>query len=517
MSMKTSQEGLRIGFLTIWFERGQAYVTKAMRDAIARCHETFVFARTGYTGDEEHLKTTGAWAVPNLTTYPEYLIPHDIFRSWIVENQLNIMIFNEERQRSLIEVAKSCQVKTVEYIAWELFDISALSTYTLHDRILCPTRACYDHLKALGFSNLEHITWGIDLTIFKPSQKAREGKIRFFHPAGWQVHPRRGTEFVLDAFRKMRKRAQAELVIHTQSPLNGISDEDIHVIHGTFSSQDEVAELYRDADVAVLPSKWEGLGLTFPESLACGLPVITVDAPPMNEFVRDWYNGFCCRVAEVVRYPGLYIHGVHVDVDDLTEKMDTLMDRQLLTRMRETAIRDAQKSYDWAKNGDHLLRMLDGIYVKDTQKSSITLPRLTLVRKSYSDCELVTEENIQYIESGNTREKLTIHLVGARWSNFPWGMENEIYRTLEKMGIDIIDTDYRRDPHRIQELFAQEAHIMLVVKGAGIPPALICQQKGPTVLWYPDDVFATDHARQHIAYNGWVFDTVYSFDPHAME
>src|SRR3990172_598578 len=38
---------LKIGFVSIWFERGQSYETKTLRDVIAKNHETFVFARTG--------------------------------------------------------------------------------------------------------------------------------------------------------------------------------------------------------------------------------------------------------------------------------------------------------------------------------------------------------------------------------------------------------------------------------------------------------------------------------------
>ena len=53
---------------------------------------------------------------------------------------------------------------------------------------------------------------------------------------------------------------------------------------------------------------------------------------------------------------------------------------------------------------------------------------------------------------------------------------------------------------------------MLVVKGNGISPELISKQPCKTVLWYQDDVFSTEHAPKHLAYNGWAFDTVYSFD-----
>src|SRR5262249_11062587 len=42
--------------------------------------------------------------------------------------------------------------------------------------------------------------------------------------------------------------------------------------------------LYIDGDVCVQPSHWEGIGLQLLECQAAGLPLVTTDAPPMNEY-----------------------------------------------------------------------------------------------------------------------------------------------------------------------------------------------------------------------------------------
>ena len=42
--------------------------------------------------------------------------------------------------------------------------------------------------------------------------------------------------------------------------------------------------LYDVGDVCVQPSRWEGLGLQLLECQAAGLPLVTTDAPPMNEY-----------------------------------------------------------------------------------------------------------------------------------------------------------------------------------------------------------------------------------------
>ena len=46
------------------------------------------------------------------------------------------------------------------------------------------------------------------------------------------------------------------------------------------------AALYREGDAFIQPSKLEGIGFSVLEAVACGLPVITLDAPPMNEWAR---------------------------------------------------------------------------------------------------------------------------------------------------------------------------------------------------------------------------------------
>lgn len=42
--------------------------------------------------------------------------------------------------------------------------------------------------------------------------------------------------------------------------------------------------LYEQGDVCVQPSRWEGLGLSLLECQAAGMPLVTTDAAPMNEY-----------------------------------------------------------------------------------------------------------------------------------------------------------------------------------------------------------------------------------------
>ena len=119
-----------------------------------------------------------------------------------------------------------------------------------------------------------------------------EGKITFFHSAG--MNPiRKGTDSVIRAFQRLN--GNSKLIIHSQVNLkewlpdlsNDITSLEqsgkLECIRKTITAPG----LYHLGDVYVYPSKLDGIGLTIIEALACGLPVITSNYAPMNEFVNN--------------------------------------------------------------------------------------------------------------------------------------------------------------------------------------------------------------------------------------
>jgi glycosyltransferase involved in cell wall biosynthesis len=59
---------------------------------------------------------------------------------------------------------------------------------------------------------------------------------------------------------------------------------------------DPVAPFFRDADLFVLPSRWEGCPNVVLEAMAAGLPVVATDAGGTPELVVDGVTGFLVHV-----------------------------------------------------------------------------------------------------------------------------------------------------------------------------------------------------------------------------
>jgi glycosyltransferase involved in cell wall biosynthesis len=63
--------------------------------------------------------------------------------------------------------------------------------------------------------------------------------------------------------------------------------------------REEVLKLYRIMDVFVMPSLYEGFGLTAAEAMAAGIPVIGTNVDGLNEVVNDHETGFLIPVSDV--------------------------------------------------------------------------------------------------------------------------------------------------------------------------------------------------------------------------
>jgi glycosyltransferase involved in cell wall biosynthesis len=65
-----------------------------------------------------------------------------------------------------------------------------------------------------------------------------------------------------------------------------------HVRFLGWVERDKLIDVYRQADIFVTATTWEGMPNTVLEGMACGLPVVATRASGLEELVRDGVNGY---------------------------------------------------------------------------------------------------------------------------------------------------------------------------------------------------------------------------------
>ena len=174
---------------------------------------------------------------------------------------------------------------------WEFTDLGA-EWVLLTDLMICPTQFTYqilnDWKRRFGFGwDVAYVPWPTESGRFRFRRRTRCERFLFVNGTGGRRasredgtmtdYHRKGVESVIRAARQLRP---IPFLIFSQVELSMPIPDNVE-LRPTPASNDR---LYEDADVCVQPSHWEGLGLALLECQAAGLPLVTTDAPPMNEY-----------------------------------------------------------------------------------------------------------------------------------------------------------------------------------------------------------------------------------------
>jgi len=178
------------------------------------------------------------------------------------------------------------------------------------DWVLCRDAIAVDEFLKPGPRKTRLRDWGVpeDRTVvgmvacFKP-QKA---PVDFVDLAARVLATRKDVHFVMAGDGELRPQVEArirELGIRSHVTLLG------------WQREDDMPEVYRNLDVVVLTSLWEGLPCVFSEAMAAGLPIVATNVDGAREAVIDGDSGFLhephdmagmsCSVLKLVADPEL--------------------------------------------------------------------------------------------------------------------------------------------------------------------------------------------------------------------
>ncbi|WP_196808430.1 glycosyltransferase family 4 protein [Natrinema sp. J7-1] len=186
---------------------------------------------------------------------------------------------------------------------------------------------------------------GIDTDLFEPVDRSRD-RPRVMTTVSADV-PLKGARYLLEAFAAGREAIDAELVVVGEFNEGGdcdrlVSDLGIADAIETHSeiSYERMVELYGTADIAVVPSIYEGFGLPAGEALACGVPVVATTGGGLPEVVGD---------AGVLVDPG--------DADALADAIrDLLTDGERRRRLGDRGRERIVTEFDWERAARETVR-----------------------------------------------------------------------------------------------------------------------------------------------------------------
>jgi len=244
------------------------------------------------------------WLVPAHPGYPTLPDPEvpcridRVPRTWDPENLkawlkgLDWVLFVELSYFDrFAQYAREQEISVACVPDWEYASLK-LDWMNFVDLMICPTRHTYelvsDWRRRFGFAwDVVHVPWPIDVQRFRFRRREICRRFLFVNGTGG-TFARRPDGSITEYRRK-----GIDLVVEAAAMLPGVP-------FTVYSQIDEIpplppnvelrraplhnAQLYERGDVCVQPSHWEGIGLQLLECQAAGLPLVTTDAPPMNEY-----------------------------------------------------------------------------------------------------------------------------------------------------------------------------------------------------------------------------------------
>lgn len=361
---------MNIGFVSTWFERGAAYVTRQYAELLKSSgHQVFIYAR-----GEHFAIGNPEWDLPNVTWGKKLYdtsLDFKHFSKWIKENNLQCIFFNE--QRDMISIIKMKiffpELKIGTYI--DYYTQTTVDDFKFYDFIICNTKRHYSVFSK--FEQSFYVPWGTNIELFSYTNNIVD-KVRFFHSAG--MSNRKGTNVLVQAFIEGSLYKESELIIHTQIPIENLIDcpidnlekYNIKVIHKTVTAPG----LYYMGDIYVYPTTLDGLGLTMYEALSSGMPVITTNYAPMNEVVTNDVGRLVDVEEYKCRWDAYYWPLAFVNKDSLIRAMQYYIDnKEHLKEFRNRARSTAEDKWDWTRRKEDLNAIFENTVVKKINQEDL--------------------------------------------------------------------------------------------------------------------------------------------------
>ena len=188
------------------------------------------------------------------------------------------------------------------------------------------------HINGVGVDTSRYHECQIDRETYRKSLGLSENDIAILEVG--ELSTRKNHKVIIDALEKLADQRYIFLICGKAMSNLGTYDflkkyaveKNVRVIFLGFRK--DIPEINRCADIAVLPSLREGLGLAGIEALASGVPVVGSDVQGIKDYVVDGETGYLCAPT---------------DADAFAEKIKLLSDREVRSSMQKACVEKAEE------------------------------------------------------------------------------------------------------------------------------------------------------------------------------
>jgi len=206
-----------------------------------------------------------------------------------------------------------------------------------------------ERLMGIPANRIRVVYNGVDTDVFKSDEGLPKKKSNSLIFVGNTEDRKKGIKYLLQAIKMLENECPVKLTI-----IDGGAPETQYVpalmqqinLNGrvTFArrlSGEDLVKWYAAADLAIVPSMFEGFGLPAAEAMACEVPVIAFSAGALPELVADGETGLLVPPA---------------DVPALAAAIKKLVqDNELRLRMGKEARKRVQRMFNWEKAATQIL------------------------------------------------------------------------------------------------------------------------------------------------------------------
>jgi glycosyltransferase involved in cell wall biosynthesis len=203
-------------------------------------------------------------------------------------------------------------------------------------------------------NKMERVMNGIDLNVFYPDSKIQKIPFKLVTVASADV-PLKGLDYLLNALSDLAEvYSDISLSIIGEQKKGGHTERLIKKLNlekrvNFFSNltQEDLRKTYCEAELAIIPSLYEGFGFAAIEAMACGVPLISSSGGALPEVIKD--TG--------IIIPPKNVKEIYNSVDYL------LSSPHIAKELAEKGLQRANSKFSWAA----IAKKLEKVYYKEIE------------------------------------------------------------------------------------------------------------------------------------------------------